>query len=77
MKKYKVITLYNAIGTYVNHSNNYKTARRWYEDNKKDDLVLLSIMVNEKGKVLHIFDHTKKFTYVKASNYFARKDWYL
>lgn len=77
-KKYKVITLFNAIGVHEGYFYGYyKDARKWYEENKKDDYVMLSIMVNEKGKVLHIFDHTKEFTYVKELDYFSRKDLFL
>ncbi len=75
MKKYKVITLFNAIGVHeFDFKGYYKDAIEWYEECKKDDLVLISIMVNEKGKVLHIFDHSNKFTYDKVLDYFARKD---
>ncbi|ABF22598.1 unknown [Lactococcus phage Q54] len=73
-KKYKVITLFNAIGMSCTDTNQYKTAREWYEQLKKDNYVMLSIMVNEKGKVLHIFDHTKKFSYNRNYDYFTRND---
>ena len=77
MKKYKVITLFNAIGVYeCDFHGFYKDAVKFFEECKKDDYVMLSIMVNEKGKVLHIFDHTKKFSYNKKNDYFTRKDWY-
>lgn len=78
MKEYKVITLFNAIGVYeFNFNSFYKDALKWYEENKKDDLVMISIMVNEKGKVLHIFDNTKEFSYNKELDYFLRKDLFL
>lgn len=76
--KYKVITLFNATGIYeAIFLSGYENARKWYEENKKDNLVLLSIMINEKGKVLHVFDHVDQFIYDKGRDYFKRKDWGL
>lgn len=76
-RKYKVIALFNAIGVHeFEFYGYYKETRKRYEELKKDDYIMLSIMVNEKGKVLHVFDHTKKFSYNKNIDYFTRKDWY-
>lgn len=74
MKNYKLITWYNAIGVKEqNFFNSYKIARKWYEINKKDDYVCSSIIVDEKGKVIHIFDHSKNFYYDKATDFFPPK----
>lgn len=35
---------------------------------KKDNFVCASILVNPKGKVMHIFDHTKHFEYRGGSD---------
>jgi hypothetical protein len=63
MKKYKLITWFNAIGVLQFNYLDYKGAHSVYEKAKKDNFVCAAILVNPKGKVMHIFDHTKHFEY--------------
>ncbi|QVD49447.1 hypothetical protein [Lactococcus phage Nocturne116] len=63
MKRYKLITWYNVLGVHECKILGYKIARQNYERDKENPFICAAVLVNPKGKVMHIFDHTKNFEY--------------
>lgn len=64
---YKLIVWYTAFGVVEYNYFGYKTAREAYEDTKCYSFTLVAVLVNENNKVKHVFDHSKKYKYIRDS----------